>query len=106
MKVTFIEPDGTTREVGDAAEGLSLMEIAKANGIAGITADCGGSCACATCHVYVEGDWFAKVGEPDDIEAAMLDMVTDVLRENSRLSCQIRMRDELDGIRLTVAPVF
>lgn len=104
--VTFVEPDGTVREIGDANEGLSLMEIAKRNDIVGIMADCGGSCACATCHVYVDPDWMEKVGPPDDVEAAMLDMVTDVLRENSRLSCQIRLTQALDGIRVEVAPAY
>ena len=80
------------------------MEIAKRGGIEGIFGDCGGGCACATCHVYVEGDWFEKVGPPDDIEFAMLDMVTDVLRDNSRLGCQIKMTPELDGIEVAVAP--
>ena len=104
LKVTMHDANGTTHAIADAGAGVSLMEIARANGVAGIMGDCGGGCACATCHVYVEGDWFAAVGEPDDIEFAMLDMVADVQKPNSRLGCQIRMSDALDGIEVTVAP--
>jgi 2Fe-2S ferredoxin len=104
LKVTFTDVNGTVRELDDVDAGLSLMEVAKAHDVAGIMGDCGGGCACATCHVYVAPDWFAKVGEPDDIEFAMLDMVSDVQRDNSRLSCQIKMNEELDGIEVTVAP--
>jgi 2Fe-2S ferredoxin len=106
MKVTFVEPDGTEREIDNVEEGVSLMEIAKANDVVGITADCGGSCACATCHCYVDSAYFERVGRPDDIESAMLDMVTDILKDTSRLTCQIKMSSELDGIRLTVAPIY
>ncbi|MCB2079843.1 MAG: 2Fe-2S iron-sulfur cluster binding domain-containing protein, partial [Novosphingobium sp.] len=61
-------------------------------------------CACATCHVYVDQSWWEKVGEPDDIEFAMLDMVADVMKDTSRLGCQIKMSSDLDGISVTVAP--
>ncbi len=104
LKVIYTDVNGETRTFGDVEEGASLMETAKRNGVEGIFGDCGGGCACATCHVYVDGDWFEKVGPPDDIEFAMLDMVTDVLRDNSRLGCQIKMTPELDGIEVTVAP--
>src|SRR5690349_20079824 len=73
VTVTSIDTDGTERVVPDAAEGLSLMEVAKANGVQGIFADCGGSCSCATCHVYVDEAWMERVGQGDEIEAAMLD---------------------------------
>ncbi len=105
LKVTFVEIDGTERPIDNVEEGLSLMEVAKNNGVEGIMGDCGGACSCATCHVYVDEAWLEKVGAPDDVEDMMLDMVAEVQRDNSRLSCQIRMRDELDGLRLTVAPL-
>jgi len=104
IKVTFVQPDGTVRTVEDATPGKSLMEVAKANNIEGIYADCGGGCACATCHVYVDPDWMSAVGQPDDIESATLDLASDVLKANSRLSCQIKVREELDGLKVTVAP--
>lgn len=104
LKVTMIDVDGETRTFDDVEEGVSLMELAKQNGVAGIMGDCGGGCACATCHVYVDQAWWDKVGEPDDIEFAMLDMVADVMKDNSRLGCQVKMSSELDGIEVTVAP--
>ncbi len=103
LKVTFVESDGTERPIENVDEGVSLMEVAKNNGVEGIMGDCGGACSCATCHV--DENWLEKVGAPDDIEFMMLDMVADVQKDNSRLSCQIRMREELDGLRLTVAPL-
>ncbi|MFA7585730.1 MAG: 2Fe-2S iron-sulfur cluster-binding protein [Novosphingobium sp.] len=104
LKVTMTDVKGVTRTIDTAGEGDNLMELAKANGVEGIFGDCGGGCSCATCHVYVDPAWMEKVGQPDDIEFAMLDMVADVQRDNSRLGCQIRMRAELDGISVTVAP--
>ena len=104
LKVNYTDVKGVTQTIDNADDGVSLMELAKQNGVEGIFGDCGGGCACATCHVYVEGDWFAKVGPPDDIEFAMLDMVADVMQDNSRLGCQIKMSAELDGIAVTVAP--
>lgn len=104
VKVTFVEPGGTERHVADAEEGQSLMEVGKANGIEGILADCGGACSCATCHVFVDPDWWERVGPPDDVEFAMLDMVSDVAGDMSRLSCQVRLSARLDGLRVVVAP--
>jgi len=104
LTVKYTDVNGETKVFDDVEEGASLMETAKQHGVEGIFGDCGGGCACATCHVYVQGDWFEKVGPPDDIEFAMLDMVTDVLQDNSRLGCQIKMSPELDGIEVTVAP--
>lgn len=104
LKVTFVDESGTVTAVEDVTPGQSLMEVGKANGIVGILADCGGSCACATCHVYVDADWMDRVGPPDEIEAEMLDMVSDVQRPTSRLSCQIRLNAQLDGLKVTVAP--
>lgn len=105
LKVTFVETDGTERPIDNIDEGLSLMEVAKNGGVDGIAGDCGGACSCATCHVYVDESWLAKVGAPDEIEFMMLDMVADVQRDNSRLCCQIKMREELNGLKLTVAPL-
>jgi 2Fe-2S ferredoxin len=79
------------------------MEMARASGVAGIYGDCGGTCACATCHVYVDPAWVAATGSPDDIEDALLDMV-DSRQSNSRLSCQIKLGPELDGLKVTVGP--
>lgn len=104
LTVTITDVNGEERSFSDVVEGLSLMESAKARGVAGIFGDCGGGCSCATCHVYVAPEWLARVGAPDDIELDMLDMVSDLQRENSRLSCQIQMRAELDGLAVTVAP--
>ena len=95
-KITFIEFSGTARTV-DADNGATVMETALRNGIPGIEAECGGACACATCHVYVEEEWRAKAGEPSPMEEDMLDFGYDV-RPNSRLSCQIKVSDELDGL--------
>jgi ferredoxin, 2Fe-2S len=104
VTITLTDIEGVERRLTDAAEGLSLMEVAKANDVAGIMADCGGACSCATCHVFIDPDWWNKVGPPDDIEFAMLDMVSDVAQPTSRLACQIRLSPDLDGLRVTVAP--
>jgi len=104
LKVTFVEPDGTVRTIENVKPGQSLMQVAKANDVQGIYADCGGGCSCATCHVYVDPAWQEIVGPPDDIETMTLDMAMDVLQSNSRLSCQIQLRPELDGLKVTVAP--
>ena len=102
--VTMTDVNGVEHVLADAEEGVSLMELAKRNGIEGILGDCGGGCSCATCHVYVDAGWWDRVGEPDDIEGDLLDMVADVKRAHSRLGCQIKMRPELDGLAVTVAP--
>ena len=95
-KVTFIEHDGTRHTV-EATPGLHLMRVALDNGVPGIDADCGGECACATCHIIVEDDWSAAVGPAHETESAMLDL--NMSREaNSRLACQVQMTDELDGL--------
>jgi 2Fe-2S ferredoxin len=96
VKITFIDAEGTARTV-EAEEGSTVMENAIRNGVPGIEAECGGACACATCHVYVAEEWREKVGEPEPMEEDMLDFAFDV-RPNSRLSCQIRVRPELDGL--------
>ncbi len=95
-RITFRTHDGAEQTV-DARAGLSLMEAAVFNGVPGIDADCGGACSCATCHVYVAPEWAAATGEPAMLELEMLDMAHD-RRATSRLSCQIRITDELDGL--------
>ena len=95
-KITYIESDGTEHVI-DVAEGLTVMEGAVRNLIPGIDADCGGACACATCHVYVDPAWKKAAGEKSDMEDSMLDFADDVA-ENSRLSCQIKVSDALDGL--------
>jgi 2Fe-2S ferredoxin len=99
-KITFIQPDGKTQVV-EAEKGLTVMEAAKKALVPGIEAECGGACACATCHVYVDPAWMAKVGKPSEMEADMLDFAFDV-RDESRLSCQIKVTDDLDGLILRV----
>ena len=95
-KITYIDHDGTERVV-EAQNGETVMEAAIKNSIPGIDADCGGACACATCHVYVDEAWTDKTGEKSGVEESMLDFATDV-QPNSRLSCQIRVSAELDGL--------
>ena len=95
-KITFIQTDGTQQAV-DGEVGLTVMEIAKKNLVSGIEAECGGACACATCHVYVDDAWRERVGKPDEMEEDMLDFAFDV-RETSRLSCQIKVTAGLDGL--------
>lgn len=104
ISVTFVQPDGEEKTITTADEGESLMELARANGVDGIIGECGGGCACATCHVYVDSDWQEVVGEADELEDMTLDMLADIRQSNSRLTCQILVRPELDGLRLTVAP--
>ena len=105
LKVTFVEDDGTVRTIDNAQVGQSLMEVGRSNGITGILADCGGACACATCHVYVDPAWREAVGAADEIELDMLDMISDLQKEGSRLSCQIQLTPALDGLSVTVAPL-
>ena len=95
-KIIFIEHSGTTHEV-EAKTGLSVMEAAVKNNVPGIDADCGGACACATCHVYVDPAWLDKTGKPSAMEESMLDFAENV-ESNSRLSCQIKVSDALDGL--------
>ena len=94
--VTFVTPQGAETLV-EGLVGQSVMELARRAGIAEIVAECGGSCACATCHVYVDPAWQARTGAPGPDEADMLDFVQDRTPQ-SRLSCQIRLRPELDGL--------
>ena len=97
-KIKFIEFSGNEHSV-EGIIGESLMEIALSNDVPGIEADCGGSCACGTCHVYIENDWLDKLEEKTDMENSMLEF-TDNVNENSRLSCQIEFKDDLDGLEV------
>ena len=99
-KITFIQPDGTEQSV-DGQTGMTVMEVAKKNTIDGIEAECGGACACATCHVYVDDAWAEKAGGPSEMEEDMLDFAFDV-RPTSRLSCQIKVTDALNGLIVRV----
>lgn len=99
-KITFIQQDGS-EITSTGVAGMTVMETAIKQQVPGIDADCGGACACATCHVYVEPEWQAKVGARNPMETDMLDFAFDV-RDNSRLSCQIKVTDALDGLRVKV----
>ena len=95
-KITYITSDAKFHEI-DVQNGLTVMEGAVQNNIPGIDADCGGSMACATCHVYVKEDWFDKVNKKNEGEDDMLDQAYEP-KKNSRLSCQIIVSDDLDGL--------
>ena len=98
-KVTYIENSGNSHTI-EIANGLSVMEGAVQNDIPGIDADCGGSMACATCHVYVEDIWLDKIAKAEDAEVDMIDMAFEP-RKNSRRSCQLIVSDELEGLIVT-----
>lgn len=97
--IHFTDASGETRSV-EAQVGHSLMETARNADIPGIVAECGGMCACATCHVYVAHEWLSKLTPPSDSEEPLLDFI-DERQENSRLSCQIPITEELDGLEVT-----
>ena len=99
-KITFIESNGTPYET-EATTGSTVMETAIMNGVPGVIAECGGACTCATCHVYVDAAWTDVVGGPSVMEEDMLDFAWEV-KPNSRLSCQIKVRDELDGLVVSI----
>lgn len=96
VKITYIEPGGEEHAL-DVAPGNSVMQGAVNNNVRGIIAECGGACSCATCHVYVDEAWVGKLAGASAMEKAMLDAVCEP-RPNSRLSCQIEVCDELDGL--------
>ncbi len=100
VKVTFIEHGGQEHEV-EAQEGLTLMEVAVKAGVPGIDADCGGACACATCHVYVDAGFQSATGEPSPMEESMLDFASE-RKDTSRLSCQIGIDAKLEGLKVTL----
>lgn len=97
--ITFIDYQGEKRTV-EGANGLSVMEVAVGNGVPGIDADCGGACACATCHVYVNEEFLGKLQPQDDMEISMLEFAENI-KSNSRLACQIKISDEIDGLIVT-----
>lgn len=98
-KIIYVDHEGTERPI-EAKNGETVMETAIKNSVPGIDADCGGACACATCHVYVDEAFMEKVGQPEDMEQSMLDFAENV-QSNSRLSCQITVSDDLDGLKVT-----
>jgi 2Fe-2S ferredoxin len=97
-KITYVDTEGTARTV-EAEVGATVMESAIRNDVPGILASCGGACACATCHVYIDEDWWEKLSQRTPEEEDMLDTAHDV-RETSRLSCQITVTNDLDGLRV------
>ncbi|HEX3911949.1 MAG TPA: 2Fe-2S iron-sulfur cluster-binding protein [Steroidobacteraceae bacterium] len=99
-RITFIEPGGFPHQI-DAPVGITLMEAAKQNGVLGILALCGGACACGTCHVYVDEAWLARLEPREDMEEGMLENAWQP-HANSRLSCQIHVTADLDGLVVTV----
>jgi 2Fe-2S ferredoxin len=103
-KLTFCSADGTVRAV-EGAVGESVMLAAVQNGVPGIIAECGGNASCATCHVWVADDYIDAVGEPNDMEEDLLDLAVSERRAGSRLSCQIPVTDELDGLTVEIPPV-
>ena len=101
-KIHFVDHSGEKRTI-EVENGATVMEAAIRNAVPGIEAECGGACACATCHVYVEDGWFEKLNPPSPEELDMLDMALAV-EPNSRLSCQIPINAKTDGIKVTIAP--
>jgi 2Fe-2S ferredoxin len=98
-KITYVEHGGKEHVV-DVANGLTVMEGARDNGIPGIEADCGGACACSTCHVYVDDAWVEKLPAKDAMEEDMLDFAFEPDPAKSRLTCQLKVTDALDGLRV------
>ncbi len=96
-KITYIEHSGKEHVV-EVSEGMTVMEGAVSNNIPGIDADCGGACACSTCHVYVHPDWVGKLPPKEDMESDMLDFAFQPDAERSRLTCQLKVTAELDGL--------
>jgi ferredoxin, 2Fe-2S len=103
MKVVFVQADGVEKVIEDAQPGLSLLTVARSNNIDGILGECGGCCSCATCHIYVDAQWQQAVGGVNEAEASTLEMVAEPVTTASRLCCQVVLRPELDGLRVSVA---
>lgn len=97
VEITYVQSDGT-RNVVDVPAGTTVMEGARDNGIPGILADCGGACSCSTCHVYVDEAWCGKLPERQPLERDILDFAPDADERLSRLTCQIRVEEALDGL--------
>jgi 2Fe-2S ferredoxin len=104
ISITITDAAGEPRTIEDATVGITLMEVSKQNGVEGVLGNCGGGAACGTCHVYVDPEWQDRLPPPDAIEADMLEILEDTRRDNSRLGCQIRLAEALDGLVVTVAP--
>lgn len=102
IDIEFVQPDGS-RERAFSREGYTLMEAAVRAGVPGILAECGGACACATCHVMVDPDWVARVGPPNAMEEQLLELV-DARVPASRLGCQVKLKQALDGLIVHVPP--
>jgi ferredoxin, 2Fe-2S len=102
VSITYKDSEGGSRTV-EAQVGSTVMETALREGVPGIEAECGGACACATCHVYVDPEWMEVVGKPEQMEEDMLDFAFEV-RPTSRLSCQIKVTDALNGLVVTTPP--
>ncbi|WP_298675440.1 2Fe-2S iron-sulfur cluster-binding protein [uncultured Sphingomonas sp.] len=103
IAIDFVQPDGT-REKIFTREGYTLMEAAVRSGVAGILAECGGSCACATCHVIVDPDWVETVGPPNTMEEQLLEML-DTRQAASRLGCQVKLKQAFDGLVVQVPAI-
>lgn len=99
VKITYRSHDGAERAI-EAPVGVNVMEVAVKNDVVGIEGECLGACSCATCHIYVDPQWTARVGSPDELEIEMLEAV-EGQRPNSRLACQIFITDALDGLTVT-----
>ncbi len=98
-RITYVDFQGK-QTIVEAKTGQTLMEAATQNDVDGIDADCGGACACATCHVYIDSNWTSQLGQADDLEQEMLEVAENV-EQNSRLACQIELSDALDGLVVT-----
>jgi 2Fe-2S ferredoxin len=99
-RIVFLQPDGVRREV-EAPAGITLMEAARLNNVPGVVAQCGGACACATCHVYVDPAWSGRLEPREDMEEGMLEAAWEP-QNNSRLSCQVQITAKLDGLVVVV----
>ncbi|WP_068062150.1 2Fe-2S iron-sulfur cluster-binding protein [Nocardia xishanensis] len=100
-RVVFVQPDGSKQEV-EAVDGQSVMQVARANLVPGIVAECGGELSCATCHVFIGGQWAGLLPGPSDEEVDMLEVAAEEPTESSRLSCQVRFEVALDGMVVTI----
>ena len=103
ITLTFITPDGD-RHLAETSTGLTVMQAATSRGIPGIDAECGGSLACATCHVYIEPEWHERLPGAGEQEQQMLEFAESKVEVTSRLSCQIRLNDKLDGLIVRIPP--
>lgn len=101
MKITFVSPQGEKHTV-EAASGLSLLEVARDNGIEGLAAECGGACSCATCHVMISQMWMTRLGSPMMTEDDLLQLLGDYREPGSRLACQLITSSVLDGIEVRI----